>query len=244
MSDIQYICQGLNDSSLTIHTHLCWEMIYCKDGYVDLSVGDQKLSCKPHQAILIPPNVKHTIAKHSDQQNFVRVLFSGSFNTNDAVIIDDITGDLENILAFACKWAFISVQSKGDMMNFLSNVIKLAVDFLLSCTSKNPAVINIAFDIISNMSNPQYDIDSSFDKQALSKDYLRRQFIKEQGISPVQFLTNIRIESAKRLLQCKVMQDFKINEIALLCGFEDQLYFSRVFHKIVGMSPREWANKE
>ncbi len=244
MTDILYICQKLSDCSFSSHIHKCWELVYCKEGYIDLTLGEQELSCKANQAILIPPNTKHALTLCGDGHNFIRVLLEGSFDTQNAVVLDDVTKDLENILTFAYKWAFISVHNKGDMISQIANILELMIAYLLTCKTKNTAVLNIAFDIIANMSNPQYDIDSAFDKQTLSKDYLRRQFIKEQGISPIQFLTNIRIESAKRLLQCNMMQDSKINEIALLCGFDDQLYFSRVFHKIVGMSPRDWANKK
>ncbi len=244
MTDILYICHELNNCSFTSHTHMCWELVYCKGGYLDLIIDDQEISCKTHQAILIPPNTKHALTLCGDGHNFIRVLLSGSFDTPKAVVLDDVTGDLESILSFACKWVFLTIREKADMLQLLSNVVKLAVDFFIANVGKSTAVMNIAFDIIANMSNPQYDIDSSFDKQTLSKDYLRRQFIKEQGISPIQFLTNIRIASAKRLLKCSAMQDFKINEIASLCGFDDQLYFSRVFHKLVGMSPRDWANNK
>ena len=66
-------------------------------------------------------------------------------------------------------------------------------------------------------------------------------FVKEKGISPLQFLSNTRINFAQKLLLSKDVNNYKIYEIAEMCGFTDQLYFSRVFKKITGVSPKEFT---
>ena len=86
-----------------------------------------------------------------------------------------------------------------------------------------------------------FSLDDVYKTFALSKDYIRRQFIKEKGISPLQFLNNTRIAFAQKLLLSKNVNNYKIYEIAEMCGFSDQLYFSRVFKKITGISPKEYT---
>ena len=67
------------------------------------------------------------------------------------------------------------------------------------------------------------------------------QFIKEKGISPLQFLNRTRINYAQKLLLSRNINNYKIYEIAEMCGFTDQLYFSRVFKKMTGVSPKAFA---
>ncbi len=101
----------------------------------------------------------------------------------------------------------------------------------------------IANAIIENFYDANFSIDSIYSQFDLSKDYIRRQFIKEKGVSPLQFLNQTRINSAQKLLLSRNINNLKIYEIAERCGFNDQLYFSRVFKKFVGVSPKEYIGE-
>jgi transcriptional regulator GlxA family with amidase domain len=68
---------------------------------------------------------------------------------------------------------------------------------------------------------------------------LNRIFHQELGISPWDYLNRYRIDRAKGLLQAT---DLPITEVAAQVGFEDSAYFSRVFHREVGQSPRFFRN--
>ena len=65
-------------------------------------------------------------------------------------------------------------------------------------------------------------------------------FKKRYGKSPVEYRNGIRINSATALL---INTDLQVSEIATRCGFEDAYYFSRIFKKIVGVSPRKYRRK-
>ena len=97
--------------------------------------------------------------------------------------------------------------------------------------------------IIDGFSDPNFSVDEIYREIPLSKDYLRRQFIKERGISPLQFLNQTRINYAQKLLLSKNINNYKIYEIAEMCGFLDQLYFSRVFKKTTGLSPKAYCER-
>ncbi len=60
------------------------------------------------------------------------------------------------------------------------------------------------------------------------------------GISPQGFLIRLRIQNAANLI-CQT--DLQIGEIAKAVGYEDPLYFSTLFHKKTGFSPREYREK-
>ena len=73
----------------------------------------------------------------------------------------------------------------------------------------------------------------------VSRTTLFRVFKSELNTSPVDYLTSYRIMQAKRLL---TETDLSITAVARSAGYEDNLYFSRVFRKNTGITPTEYRN--
>lgn len=74
-------------------------------------------------------------------------------------------------------------------------------------------------------------------KYNMSICWFIRKFKACTGESPQQFLIKIRIHTACELLRSSSLQ---VAEIASLVGYENSLYFSRLFHKVIGMSPTKF----
>ena len=68
----------------------------------------------------------------------------------------------------------------------------------------------------------------------ISKYYLTREFKRAYGETIFQHIIGLRINYAKRLLR---FTDKSVEEIAALCGFNDQSYFSKQFKKETGQTP-------
>jgi len=75
------------------------------------------------------------------------------------------------------------------------------------------------------------------DAVGVSEDYLSRVFNRELNISPWDYLNRYRILQSKHFL---LRTRDSIGVIARQVGFKDQAYFSRVFHKVTGVSPQEY----
>ncbi len=75
----------------------------------------------------------------------------------------------------------------------------------------------------------------------MSRSRFMHLFKKNMGTSVHQYHLILRIEQAKKNLKAK---DFSISEVASMCGFEDSLYFSRIFKKITGMTPKEYQKTQ
>ena len=71
----------------------------------------------------------------------------------------------------------------------------------------------------------------------LNPQYFSVLFKRETGQSVVDHLTHLRLEQAKCLLKDTSLP---INQVAGQVGYEDPDYFSRLFHKVNGMSPRQY----
>ena len=86
--------------------------------------------------------------------------------------------------------------------------------------------------------NPEFRLLDMRQVLPLNRTYLSQLINTEYGCNFYQFVTNYRIEEAKRLM--REHPDMKFQEIAEQCGFSSPTVFSRIFSREVGMSPREW----
>lgn len=68
--------------------------------------------------------------------------------------------------------------------------------------------------------------------------YLSRQYKKIKHVSPMEHLTEMRIRKACSLLES--CPSLKLKQVGELSGYENQLYFSRIFKETIGMSPSEY----
>ncbi len=74
----------------------------------------------------------------------------------------------------------------------------------------------------------------------VSENYLSRVFNQDLGLSPWDYLTRFRINQAKELFR---HTQGSVKSIAGQVGFKDQKYFSRIFHKLTGISPIEFKEQ-
>ena len=75
------------------------------------------------------------------------------------------------------------------------------------------------------------------DVAGLSPSYFRRCFHREVGSSPRDYVTQLRIEQAKRMLE---QTDRSITEIAMELGYNTSAYFTAVFHRETGTTPSDY----
>lgn len=74
----------------------------------------------------------------------------------------------------------------------------------------------------------------------MEKTYLGHVFNRSMGISPIRYLTTVRIRKIKELLR---FTDNTLAEIAGKVGFSSEQYLSRVFKSVEGISPREYRKR-
>lgn len=89
-------------------------------------------------------------------------------------------------------------------------------------------------EIMQNLTNPSFTIDIMAEKMALSRRSLSRKCQQECQQSVGQFMTDVRMQIALKLLN---ENKLNISEIAYGTGYESLAYFSRTFKKFYGKSP-------
>ncbi|HNY17030.1 MAG TPA: helix-turn-helix domain-containing protein [Treponemataceae bacterium] len=101
-----------------------------------------------------------------------------------------------------------------------------------------PLVKAIAF--IGESYSRQIQLSDAAEAANVSSAYLSRLFSEHTGSSFVDYLTALRIERAERLIR---ENRLSIKEVAFATGYQDPNYFSKLFRKIVGVSPTMYAER-
>ena len=74
----------------------------------------------------------------------------------------------------------------------------------------------------------------------MSVSWFIRNFKEYTGSTPAQYILALRISNAQSLLETT---DYNVNEIAEIVGYDNPLYFSRIFKKQLGLSPSQFRNQ-
>lgn len=102
---------------------------------------------------------------------------------------------------------------------------------------------NVIEQAISRIQN-EFDCDLSMKDLAqelgASYSWFRHTFTAHTGLSPHQYLLELRLVRARHLL---AETECSIKEIATQTGFEDELYFSRLFRQKLAVTPSQWRSR-
>ncbi len=180
----------------------------------------------------------------NDFLNFVSGKESGAFiklkvsQKNDIIVLlnrilrekehEQIGSDLLNYLMLMELFVLISRALKAEWENSIKNkspklkeLMQSAIQYILNNYERELSITDIAKYVF------------------LSPSYFTRAFKEDTGLSPMQYLLNIRIKRACELLN---ETDQKIGEIAYSVGFSNQQRFNDIFKKQTKMTPMQFRN--
>ncbi len=92
----------------------------------------------------------------------------------------------------------------------------------------------LRYIILENISNSKFNVNSLAGMFGLERSALYRKSKKELNISPTKYIHQVRLETAKELLE---KQHISISEVAYATGFESLSYFSKSFKNKYGQAP-------
>ena len=85
--------------------------------------------------------------------------------------------------------------------------------------------------------NKPINIDEYAESRHMSTCWFIRSFKQILKVTPMQYILSLRMANAQSLLETS---EYNISEIAEAVGYDNPLYFSRLFHKHIGVSPSEY----
>lgn len=102
--------------------------------------------------------------------------------------------------------------------------------------SRKKTYVNLAISFMEYHYTEGINITEIAKYIGLERSYFYRVFKEETGITPEQFLMNLRIERAKNLIQ----KNLEFKEIPSAIGLKDIYHFSNMFKKITGITPSQY----
>jgi AraC-like DNA-binding protein len=126
----------------------------------------------------------------------------------------------------------------GITLEMLGVISSISLDKNSETNATSTSIAKAKFRMQESIENP-VEIDQLLEEIPMSYSKFRQAFKKTTGLSPNQYYLNIRLNKAKELLNSTSLS---INEIAYHTGFESIFYFSKLFKKKNGISPRDYRN--
>lgn len=116
---------------------------------------------------------------------------------------------------------------------------------LYSLARLDPCVKNKRNDVVSKVislteecfKDPELSLSSVAEQLGYHSKYISFLFKKQKGMTFTKYLRDIRIKHAMFLIEQGIVS---VKNVAILSGFQDALYFSKVFKEAVGISPKEY----
>lgn len=217
------------------------------EGVLHTQNGDYKLS--KNDVFFCLPSMPFAIQSIKDFK-FVYISFMGEranaifqkykINANNCTFKNyDMLDDLWN-KSIKLPLEISDVFAEGVVLTSMSLIASDTLQF--DKIKKTPhAATLIKKYIDENFSNPDLSLESICKAFSYNDKYISKIFKKEFKVSFKEYLTAIRINNA-----CALMDKgfTSVKDIAFLCGFNDPLYFSKVFKGVMKQSPREYINSE
>lgn len=240
------------------HTHQFSELFYVLSGEGAFYIEDDKIPVKADDLMIINPHVEHT-EKTLPNDPMEYIVFGV-----EGLAFSFIDPDQDNTKGYS----FYSYGSdKNQFINFAQLMMRefqekrpgfekvchglLQVLLVYISRKQNLSVISdSSFQLSKECALAKRYIDANYAKNItldslaeithINKFYLAHSFTECIGQSPINYLTDRRLEACKELL---TSSNLSVAQVASSVGFSSQSYFSQIFRKKTGMTPRQYRNR-
>lgn len=230
--------ESRNIKSCPLHTHSCAELIITLKGEASTFVNDEEIPVVAGTVTLMPSGVSHShFSKMGYSDIFVHIESLDMPLSSPSFCLDE-TGAVLQLGKMLCA---VFVQREKNYQAICDALLSTIFEYIIKLSGGETKYefVQKFKDILALRHS---DIDLSISREAakigVSFDYMRHCFKEETGQTPLEYLTKIRINQAKRHLRQNKF--YSVGEVAALCGFSDRYYFSRVFKKQTGVSPQKY----
>ena len=241
-----------NFNTDNIDGRLDYYLMYIVRGELELTMPNGTETMTPGTFIFFPPKFRYRYShKQDDIIEYMWLHFTGSdvlqtlekYGLKIYPQINKIESD-DNIIARFQN--IFNTFIKHDA--FKDNELSILLDRLLISLARRVSGGNVKDQLlkksllyINNSYNFNISIPDLANMEGLSVSRYNTVFKRITGVSPVQYITTMRISSACDLL---ASTDLPIKQIAIMVGYSDSHFFSRIFHSKIGTSPAAYRKNK
>ena len=234
-------CERFNETSdiwnLSWHDHPFVELIYFLDGGARIHSDSDDLILSVFDLVLYPENLAHK--EDIDLSNNQEIVCLGiEFPKPSGLHRIRRLTDIDSCL----RWLFVEIHAqsvsdypqKSILVDHLVRVLLHYISqYLVDKSDEGDPISRVIHFIHENLSKRIF-VEELANLANYSPSYLDRRFKDRTGMTPIQYLDDFRLNTAKSLL---IRNDLNVTQVANLIGFDDPKYFSRRFTAHFGVSP-------
>ena len=209
---------------------------YRLSGRGDFIINGEKFSSETGDLLFMPAGASYQV-KYSGGEMLVLHFFDCNYTCPENISLEN--GDY-------VKRKFSEMLESWHQKHSSNEIKSITYKVLTSIADSKAA--SASGDVLSEMleymnekfSDPEFDITELCRKFYTSSATVRRRFSEGLHTSPKQYLMKIRLDAAIDLL---AEGNHSVKTVALMCGFADEKYFSRIFREKYGRAPSEINKK-
>lgn len=213
-------------------------------GCTELVCGDKSFIFDSGSILYLPVS-KHGIVpydKYIRESGTGICIFFTSHNPlpTEATVFKGPELPLERFSKVLQRWRQVDSElaCMGEFYRLLDDLKKATYSYAEGREQNNHLLIAKNY-IEQHFTDRYIDIEQLSKICGLSAEYFRQSFKRIYGVTPLQYLANLKLKLVQKLLS---ESDLSVGEIALQCGFEDANYFTRFFSRHMGMAPTHYRN--
>ncbi len=157
-----------------------------------------------------------------------------TFSTSSAAGLRDI---ILKMLSYRKDDTVGQYMVQGLAYQFFSVLLQDMEVQIVDVTSRNEIVNRAVEYVRDNYANPSVKVTEIARAVNVERGYLYSLFMKHLGLSPQEYLKSFRLTKATELLD---HTDFPMGKVALYCGYQDPVTFSKAFKKMFGLPPAKY----
>ena len=249
---------------IPVHWHDEFEIIYVRSGFLTVSISGESYIGKTGEAFVVSPGNLHLMGSQSDTVDYYTFLFPLkyiSFRTDDMLdekLLEPLNSGhlmicprVKDTAKELCEQLIKIYEAKNDESESkITTQVKtkiILLQFILEMWKKGFVIENdtsgrntvekemvsyIQQNFTGNISLREFG-----EQFHLSEKYISRYFKEHFHITLSQYVTYLRLEHAKQLLQDT---DIPVTDVAMQSGYQNVSYFIRSFQKAYAVSPLKY----
>ena len=246
-----------------LHWHTCCEMVFMHHGEQQVTIGETSFTLRPGDMVYIHPRQVHEFVSRSDFCDFTLL----KFNTSLLFSREEYEPELQYMRPFLEESGYRCLvfshvlkkaaplleallrEEKQRAFGFETRMRNLICMLAARLVDESSLAVPSTkrqkeFDRLLQYLSAHFQEDDLMEKALeicnLSYSNFAAKFKRTFGTTFTAYLNHVRIANARRLL---LNSSDSIASIAEACGYHDAGYFSRIFHKIAGISPSEFRTE-
>ena len=247
-----------SDWHSTLHTHPFTELFCVVDGKGEFNIQGQRFPVKANDFVIINPQVEHTELSSPDEPLEYIVLGIRGLSFSNLTPVSEgghpfsffnLRDEQKDILRYLNAMVQEATSQQMSYELVCHNLLEILLikilrhqHFDLEVGKQSKATKDISFikHYLETYYHESIQLEDLASMTHLSRFYISHSFKKEIGMSPMEYLIDIRIKESKILLRTT---NYSISQVADIVGFTTPTYFSKQFRKSTGISPTDYREQ-